>query len=174
MKKLQRMQIAEEANMESEIRQMKQFYLQNSQMGGSMSDQKFAQNILAALSSSWDPLVNSILMTSTLDEVTGRILSKEACRAEHTMSATTSTALITKGAAKPKFKLKFRKGVFCHNCNKEGHIKVDCRSAKAQTSGNDSRSSGSHAHVVELTDKADSYAFASHEGTFAFIAKAET
>lgn len=162
-KRLQRAVIAEEADMETAIRQLSQLHQQYNKMGGLMTDEEFAQTILAALPPSWDALINSIQITASSAEVTGRILSEELRRAERAAVSASSTALIAKGHVKPKPKpkSKFRKGVFCHNCNKEGHIKIECRSAKAQTSGN-MFGSTSHAHVVELDAKTDSYAFASN------------
>lgn len=49
LKRLQKTQISEERDMETEIQKLKKFYQQNSQKEGLMSDQEFAQNILAAL-----------------------------------------------------------------------------------------------------------------------------
>lgn len=117
---------------------------------------KFSTPKTTTFCSSWDLLVNSIPLTALSTEVTGRILLEEARRAECAASAVMSTALIAKGTSstKPKQKSKFCKGVFCQNCNKEGHIKAECRSAKAQTSG-----LSFNAHMVELDSKTDSYAF---------------
>lgn len=171
LKRLQRVVIAEGANMELTIHQLSQLHQQYNKMGGLMTDEEFSQTILAALSSSWDSLINSIQTTVSSAEVIGCILSEELRRTERE-AVSTSTALIAKGAAEPTWKSKFRKSVFYYNCDKEGHIKADCCSAKIQTSSNNSASSGSYTYVVKLATNL--YAFASGGGTPTFAKRGET
>ena len=161
-RKLQRYKIEEGANMEEEIRKLMKLKEEITLMGGTLTDEDFTYNLLSALPLSWDAFIASAQGTTKSSEVIGHIMQEDARRADRN---STSTTLLVKGNSsnqkKPKKKSKFRKGVFCHACGKEGHIRPECRSSGNQKSGSTGGKPRHSAHVVELDDN-DGYAFVAH------------
>ena len=170
-RRLQRYKIHKGGNMVEELREMKNLKEQIILAGNILTDEDFAFNILSALSSSWDSFIASAQGLTTSSEIIGRVLQENShC---YDRDTTLSMALFIKGAAclakTSKKKSKFRTGIFCHACGKEGHIKSDCRSSKRPAPSNYSGNfpgscrSTSRAHIVELDTEDDSYAFFAHE-----------
>ena len=79
-------------------------------------------------------------------------------------------ALVVSSGKNQHNKSKFRKGVFCYNCSKEGHIKSECRlPPKNQGSGSSNKKSKTYyAHVAQTTENAEEYSF-SDDYAFALI-----
>lgn len=85
-----------------------------------------------------------------------------------------STEALVAKPSPAKKKSKFRKGVFCHNCSKEGHIKPECCSKPSQSGSGAPSKDNTCAHVTE--DSSDSgYAFVTLDDEItALLAKGET
>jgi hypothetical protein len=167
--------ITEESDFEEEIRKIKEIWQQiNLIKPGNIPDYELASAILTSLPRTWDPLVVSIPLddTCTSPSVISRILQEERRRKERTNDETTLYA-----NTKHSTKSKFRSGVFCHGCGKEGHIKPECRKEarkneeKEKDKGKDQKNrkgdkakgQRNYSHVAEDEDSAsepEEYAFA--------------
>ncbi|KAJ3473639.1 hypothetical protein NLI96_g12899 [Meripilus lineatus] len=171
-RKLLRYMIDEGAQMEEEIRKMRGWKEQLSLLNHQIDDKEFALTILTALPESWDSFIGSI-DASDLKSTTiiGRILAEDARRKSRT-SGTTALVATTKpshqgnrpsgsgsGSKSNQFrsnrgKSKFRPGVYCHHCKKEGHIRPECRGLMRSNQSNQPKDS-SQSHIAT-----DEYAFA--------------
>lgn len=123
-RKLLRYAVEEGGTMEEEVRNMRKLKEELTLLGATVTDDEFSLTILTALPASWDPFISS--MGSTIpssSEIIGRILAEDARRKDRQEP---TTALIAKSGRQPSRKPKFRTGVFCHGCGKEGHIKPEC------------------------------------------------
>lgn len=126
-RKFLRYEIEEGSNMEEEIRNIRGLKEELALLGTIVEDEEFSLTILTALPSTWDSFISSIgTVVPASSELVGRILQEDARRKDRSPE----TALVANFK-----KLKFRKGVFCHNCGREGHIKPECRSKPAQNAG---------------------------------------
>lgn len=151
-----RYQIADGANLEEEVRKIKCLWQEiNLIQKSRISDNELASVILTALPSSWDPLISSITLDDKLSSanITGRILQEEGRRKDR---ATSDTALY---AARPP-KRRFRKGIFCHNCGREGHIRPECQDPLKPNEPVKQNDAEEHSNVAWVTtDEPDEYMF---------------
>ncbi|EKM57314.1 uncharacterized protein PHACADRAFT_194873 [Phanerochaete carnosa HHB-10118-sp] len=150
--KLFRYMMEEGSNVEEQICTLRGYQEQLVALDSAVSDKDFAFVLLTALPDSWDPFV-SALDTSDLEmnKLIGRILAEDNRRKAR---ATTETTLFAKKGKEMK-KGKFRKGVTCYNCNKEGHLASECRGLKKNAGS--SKPSKVHHTLDHNTD--DSYEF---------------
>jgi hypothetical protein len=103
--------------------------LTNASMG--ISDTQYSLILLNALPSSYEHMASTILAAGPatsleFNEIIARIISEEGRR------ATPSPSLNAAKSAPIKYSGKKRdhSGLTCHYCNKQGHIKPDCRKKK--------------------------------------------
>ncbi|KAJ3553828.1 hypothetical protein NM688_g3412 [Phlebia brevispora] len=175
-RKFMRYSIEEGANMEDEIRSLRTLAEEMMMLGQSLSDEEFTLTLLTALPSSWDAFVSSIGTTPTSGELIGRLIQEAGRRKDQTTPETSlAVSNAHRAAGKKNGRSKFRPGVFCHFCNKEGHIRPECRSLKKSRDNGNNRGNGgqprynqnNRAHITELDDDAG-YAFvtelSSHQG----------
>lgn len=163
-RRLFRYTMEEGADMDEEIRKIKGLWQElvlmtsntpavNVTTASIYTDNELAMIILTALPASWDPFVSSMGADANLksSDLIGRILQEDSRRKDR---ATTDTSLVTTG---PRMKSKFRAGVFCHACGKEGHIRPECRSSSNK--GRDIRDNrdkrNTRAHIAEHDDESD-------------------
>lgn len=165
-RRLFRYSIEEGSDIRAELRSIEDLFQQLTLSSaiastGNLTDNDLAMIMLTALPSSWDAFVSSITGLDTLSSsnLSGRILQEDSRRKDR---ATSDTVLV----ATQRKKTKFRAGVFCHNCGKEGHIRPECRSDSKKDSGKKSSytSKGkTRSHVAEQSDSDSSseseYAF---------------
>ena len=116
----------------------------------SLDEKQFSLILLTALPESWDSFIGSIDLTNLKSlEISGKILAEAARRKSRTLGSTALVATSkssnqsksrpqssgSKSSSNNRAKSKFRAGVFCHYCKKEGHIRPECRSlARSQSS----------------------------------------
>ena len=76
---------------------------------------------------SYDSFISSIgTIIPSSSDIIGRLLAEHARRKDRVGADTALVATGGKRPTKAKKQKKFRRGVFCHGCNKEGHIKPEC------------------------------------------------
>lgn len=131
------------------IRQIKRLWVEFNLIKGentsALSDNDLAMCILSALPPSWDGLVTSVVINDDLtsSDIISRITQDNARRkARGPDQAFNATARFGKK--------KFRKGVNCHKCGKEGHIRPEC---------NEPDKPASATAVVATADTLEEYAF---------------
>ncbi|KAJ3551630.1 hypothetical protein NM688_g4592 [Phlebia brevispora] len=123
-RKFLRYQIEEGADMDEEVRKMRKLGEDLIMMEADVSDEDFALTLLTALPSSWDPFVSSVGAFTDSSDLIGRILIEEARRKDRTVTETSLAATNgNRATGKKGGRSKFQKGVFCHHCHKEGHIR---------------------------------------------------
>lgn len=140
-RRLFRYSIEEGAEMEEELRKIKALWQEHQLMGSTnaagvaagtslLTDNDLAMVMLTALPPTWDPFISSITGLSVLSsaDVTGRVLQEDNRRKDRSSS---ETSLVATSKSRTQ-KTKFRAGVVCHNCGKEGHIRPDCRAPKSR------------------------------------------
>lgn len=150
-RKFLRYEIEEGANMEEEVRTIRQLKEELTLLGTVIPDDEFSLTLLTALPPSWDPFISSIGAVPGSTDLIGRVIQEDGRRKDR---SSTTTSLYVQGGNKKKSypnKSKFKKGVFCHHCGKEGHLKPDCRSLKREESSahKSSQKTSNAAHVVE-------------------------
>ena len=158
-RKFLRHEMGEGGDMEEEIRKMRGLKEEMTLLGIEVEDREFSFTILTALPPSWDQFISAV-GTNVPDsaDLIGRIVQESSRRRERN----TETALVAKSGKK---KPKFRKGVFCHGCGKEGHIRPECKDNDQHEhgSGCSGKSSGkkkSRANVATNgNDSSDDYVF---------------
>lgn len=164
-RKFLRYSIEEGANMEIEIRNIRMIKEELALLGTIVDDEEFALTILTALPISWDSFISSIGTTELKSsDLIGRILQEDARRQERS----SEVALVARPA---QTRSKFRKGVICHHCGKEGHIKPECRSRQNQQPGGNqqfgaaptSYQRDNQTHLATSQAPEDDYAFLSIE-----------
>lgn len=176
-RKFLRYSIEDGSNMEAEVRNIRMIKEELALLGITVEDEEFGLTILTALPASWDSFISSIGTTELKsNELIGRIFQEDAHRQERS----SEIALVARPA---QTRSKFRKGVICHHCRKEGHIKPECRSRQNQQAGGNQQfgaapASYQHnqAHVATSQDFHEEYAFLSIEDipeVAALIAKGE-
>lgn len=165
-RKLFRYTIDEGADIKEEIRKIKALWDDLTVMrpgtgasaAGTLTDNDLALIMLTALPASWDPFVSSVTSPDqlTLSGITGRMIEEETRRKER---EGTEATLVSYN--KPKKSVnKFRAGVFCHNCGKEGHIRPECRSKGKEK---DKQGRNNRTHIAEQDSESedpDEYVFA--------------
>lgn len=77
MKKLHKISIVEEVDVEVEIRRMKQLYAQSLAMEDPMTNIQFGQVALSALPASWNSFFSSISSQATSASIIGRITQQQ-------------------------------------------------------------------------------------------------
>lgn len=170
-RKFLRYQIEEGASMEEEIRKIRKLKEELVLLGQTITDDEFSLTILTALPPTWDPFISSVGAVTVSSDLIGRILQEDTRRRERPSSdtslVTTSRAVNQRGR-----RSKFRKGVYCHNCGREGHIRPECRSPKDNANAGQSR-----AHVVEEEPPAvpdEEYCFVTEDNlSFSLTSKGE-
>lgn len=126
-RKLFSYRLEESDDLEAAIRDIKRLWIEYNLIKGAstsaLTDNDLAMCILSALPPSWDGLVSSITVNDSLRsaDLIGRIIQDDARRKAREPAA--STVLY---ASRGEKKRKFRKGVHCHRCGKEGHIRPEC------------------------------------------------
>jgi hypothetical protein len=173
--------ITDESDFEEEIRKIKAIWQQINLIDpGSIPDYDLASGILTSLPRTWDPLIVSIPLDRNLtsSSVISRILQEERRRKERSDEDTTLYASTQR--TKRTTKSKFRSGVFCHGCGKEGHIRPECRKEAKKNEekdkdkgkdqkdrkGDKAKGRRNYSHVAEDEDSAsepEEYAFAVEE-----------
>ena len=112
--------IEDGADMEEEIRKLRSLKEQLTLLGVTIEDSEYSITILTALPVSWGSFIASVGTPPPKPaDLVGRILQEDARRREQG----TDTALVARPSNLRKSK--FRKGVYCHNCGREGHIKPE-------------------------------------------------
>ncbi|GJE99589.1 polyprotein [Phanerochaete sordida] len=167
-KRLQKYEMEEGANIEEEIRKMTKMRQELTMSGGTVPDDEFAFNILSALPESWGPFVQAQKNVTKSSVVIGDILSEHMRREEKTGTTTALAARNGRFSAQKPRKSKFLKGVYCHGCGKEGHLRNVCRSSNQ---GSGSGSNTHHANAAEAADVEtdnESYSFAATATTLSF------
>lgn len=172
-KKFFQYSIEDGADMEEEIWKLRSLKEQLTLLGVKIEDNEYSITMLTALPVSWGAFISSIGTPPPKPvDLVGRILQEDARRREQG----TDTALV----ARPSNfrKLKFRKGVYCHNCGREGHIKPECRSKPSHDNDTSPASTQRdyRAHVATSHDYDEDYAFLTIEENpeiQALIAKGE-
>ena len=161
-RKLFRYTMEEGTDMEEQLRIMRGYQEQLAILGHAITDADFALTVLTALPDSWDSFISSINITSTDNlksaDIISRIQSEAARRKDRSGSSTAFPAHHSHGKfkGKPSGKSKFRHGVFCHDCGKEGHIRPECKSSDKNTNTN-------KVHVAEEEDSEVEYEFSMAE-----------
>jgi hypothetical protein len=155
-RKLFRYTIAEGANMEEQVRTLRGYQEELLVLDAAVGDKDFAFVLLTALPDSWDSFVSSLDTGDlTTNKLIGRILAEHNRRTARSPSDTTALH-VQKG--KDKKKSKFRKGVNCYNCGKEGHLADECRGKKADGSQNN-RQNNKKPTQANHTVSTDTYEF---------------
>nr|AAZ28937.1 polyprotein [Phanerochaete chrysosporium RP-78] len=156
VRRLQKYEMSEGADMEDELRKLTEMRAEAAEAGGKITDEDFAFNILSALPPSWESFVAAQNNVEKSSDVIGRVLSENLRRQSKGDTTTALVARNGKPGKKPK-KSKFLKGVFCHGCGKEGHLKNVCRSSNQ---GSGAGGNTSRAHLAESREASnDSYSF---------------
>ncbi|KAJ3473570.1 hypothetical protein NLI96_g12937 [Meripilus lineatus] len=146
----------EGTDMEENIRKWREYKEKLALQGDVFDDKQYVLTILTALPPSWDPFIGSVDVSKPSAEIIGRILAEDARRKSGSGTEDALLATTSKSAPKKNFKKKsgkFRTGVVCHYCKKEGHFKSDCRQLKSQSNSNqNSGSSGNKSHLTQGDD----------------------
>lgn len=120
--------------MEEQLRDLRKIYDQLRMMGDVIPDKQFASHIIQALPGSWDNFASSFLATIGEEiksvEVISRIRLEEARRNGTEDQGSGNAALIT-----TRNRSRFRAGIRCHKCGKEGHFAWECRSERQRPTG---------------------------------------
>lgn len=118
-------------DMEEQMRTIRGHHEQLILLDAGLSDKDFALVLLTALPETWDNFI-SVLDTADLKttSLVGRILA-EHNRRQSRLGADCETTLFAKKPGRSKF----RPGVNCYNCEKEGHIAAECRAPKRNQGG---------------------------------------
>lgn len=163
-RKLFRYVIEEGADMEEQIRTLRGYQEELIGLGHELKDEDFAYIILTALPDSWDSFVSS-LDTNDLKpaQLIGRILAETSRRKDR--SGTETTLFAKKGKGKGKF----RAGVKCYNCEKEGHLASECRAPKRD----DARKGGRPEKAHHTLDAEDTYEFNIRDDEMVFVAQSD-
>lgn len=212
-RKLLRFVFVEGEDLEKQIRDLKSLTERLAILGSPLPDTELALTVLTALPDTWDSFISSLDPTTINSaNIVGRIIQEDA-RRRAKQPTDSSTALLTKknpsssqsnrrsnpnsnsntsnqssaylsGNSGNRPRSKFKPGVTCFNCWREGHIKPECRSAsrpKPPNFGNSSSQSGNNstyqgngnqnqcrAHLVELPEIATTPSTILHVNTTAF------
>ena len=121
-RKLFSYRLAEDSDLKSGIRDIKRLWIEYNLIKGknstALSDNDLALCILSALPPTWDGLVSAINIDSLKSsDLIGRIIQDYARRKAR------DDPLVYHAQERRR---KFRKGITCHKCGKEGHIKPEC------------------------------------------------
>jgi hypothetical protein len=151
-RKMFRYMIEVGANMEEQVRTLCGYQEELVALDSAIGDKDFVFVLLTALPDSWDSFISSLNTNDlTTNNLVGQVLA-EANR--HTARSTTETTLLAK---KGKGKGKFRKGVNCYNCGKEGHLSSECRAPKKDSGSGNNKND--RAHHTQDSKEEDSYEF---------------
>lgn len=106
--------------MELEMRKLKELKEELALLGETIKDEEFALTILTAFPPSCDAFISSIGLTiPPLTDIIGCILLEDQHHKDRDRDTATALVAAQKG--------KFRKGVTCFKCSKEGHIWPECK-----------------------------------------------
>lgn len=124
-RKLFSYRLEEPDDLEAGIWEIKRLWIEFNLIKGestsALTDNDLAMCILSALPPSWDGLVSSINIDSSLrsSDLIGRIIQDDA---RHKARGPADATVLYAGEKKRRY----RKGIFCHRCGKEGHIRPEC------------------------------------------------
>ncbi|KAJ3475114.1 hypothetical protein NLI96_g12052 [Meripilus lineatus] len=145
-------------DMEENIRKWREYKEKLALQGDIFNDKQYTLTILTALLPSWDPFIGSVDVSKPSAEIIGQILAEDTRRKPGSGTEDAFLATTFKLAPKKNFKKKsgkFRTGIVCHYCKKEGHFKSDYCQLKNQSNSNQNNgSSSSRSHLTQ-----DDYAF---------------
>lgn len=168
-RKLYRYIIDETDDIEEHLRTLRGFQEQLALLGHKVSDEDFAFIILTALPDSWDSFISSIDFSSSGTLKSMEIIARIQSEASRRKDRAGTTALFAKSkSAHGKGNAKFRKGVVCWNCGKEGHLGPNCKQPETEEYKEKMRnfkkkkdaSTVSKTNVVEVSqDNSDVYEF---------------
>lgn len=152
-RKFNRTSFADGQPMDEQISNLKKTYDQLRMMGQEIPDTELANNIIQSLPDSWDNFSSAYMGQAGLkvssSEVINRIKLEEERR-----NKTQGNGSAGNQSLSAKKKSKWRPGIRCHKCNKEGHFASECRggkSSKKKSSKKDKSSNGSSNERTEVT-----------------------
>lgn len=178
-KKITHFKISEDDDIEEKVRTFQNLHEDLVALGKEYDDEFLIDCLLMALPDSWESWIDTLADDDSPDfsKVVTQLLSRAARRkarqsTEEDQSPIDETALYAKG--KDVKKSKFRKGITCYNCDKEGHIASECRGPKKeghQSGGKSSRAH--HARDNDESDDEDTFEFNVRDSEQAFVARGE-